>query len=357
MVNTMVGSTNWYHWVYDLNPLDAFAFPYLQNLSRNFQRFKFVSAKIAYYPVVNTTVTGRVAAAYYSSVNTPEPQSLTEIMDMDGSGQGPIYGQLTVSGKLDQGKTKKYLQVDPAGAVRSVALRSFLNNSGIQYSDLYCAGRFIMGVDMVSGGYAGAIGQVYIEYSIDMTEPIYNLTKNVLQESSAWYGVTTFAAGANSNLPVFAAVQPAPNGFDSNIAWPESATILDPTIWGSISGVTIWFPKTGLYVVNLVSEINAPIASYPVDGAVVATLGAGASYQSEWIVSPTYAVSRALVESLLPADGKQYTFSYTGYLKITEPNSRIDFNVGFTTTGPGLIYTMASISPAVWPGFQLNSYP
>jgi len=383
-INDITGPST--RFAYPLNLMSGFSFPFLQSLTKNFQRFRVVSARLIYEPSIDATHSGRVAMAYFASTKQSPPYCIDELVQIPGSAVAPPYVGFTASADLRQGKTLKYLQLDQYSAIQSIGLPNVVNPPGFD-SELYSAGLFMFMVDNVAASdgtsYSGLIGNLFMEYTVELMEPIWTITRQVATEESnfkCYTGGASGVAATESSVTPFEGAQPG-NGFNSNVAWPESTTLIDSTQWGVVSNRTIWFPQPGNWKITIVGSLTAvtaatqiyfyptpvnPVARAPplIEGPIV--LGPGVNYQ--WVdpdgfpTPPPYSADTSSQSCVVvqPVGGGTPTpgsYVWVIYLRTTLANARADFagfgvsNSAASDGAPTTSWVLSSnvdVTPGTW---------
>jgi len=265
--------------------------------------------------------------------------------------------------RLNQGATAKYLQLDPYSALTTIGQPNVLVQTNFD-SELYSAGMFVIVAedctDSTGSSYNGLLGEVWLEYTLDFSDPIWTISRTAQNDDSTWLGTTLCLSGAPIyTIPWFESVATSANYFNSNVGWPESETLLQPQAWGAISNFTVWLPQPGLWKIDVQAFFvpTTPLGQYYIwpnpssvpgsagpSGWNAVALGPGMSYQ--WMAAgatPPYTAANVsmycTVAQPVYAGGPPATLtvgylSWVIYVKSTIPNSRLD--LGGTALSPGL---------------------
>jgi hypothetical protein len=165
--------------VFNKSSLIPANFTWLNGIATNFSKHRWVRVWFIYVPVVPTTTAGRFAMAFSYDIGDADATSVQEIQMTANSVTTPVWGGFEGSCLLhdtarrpDQVPGAVVVQVDTSRQdklwYKYINLTDY-GTIGLDDRNQYGPGQLWMGS---SGGVAGATGDVFVSYEIDLIEPI-----------------------------------------------------------------------------------------------------------------------------------------------------------------------------------------
>jgi len=187
-----------------VQPGDPVSFPWLSSIAGRFEQYRINALTVKYLPSCPTSSGGTVIVAFDTNAQRATPSSKVSMLDYANSFRDAPWmaGQVRCSGfnkKLYTLLGNNYGQTDD------------LNLPGNPYNALsdiktYAAGQILVATDGVA---AGTVGEIWLEYDIDLINPgiFQEPTVNVSIASTAGSGTSMFSAGpiARGNMSVISA--------------------------------------------------------------------------------------------------------------------------------------------------------
>jgi hypothetical protein len=154
-----------------LMPGDPCSYPWLSKLAALFAKFTWKRARLIYVPTCSTTTGGVVIISYDPNAQRTIPASKVALLEYEVCARGAPWAENIVDCKGMARNLYSFYGNQPSGGLTG----NVVNNSTYLNVDIktYSAGQIFVGLDGVS---AGAVGELYIEYDVEFSDPgIWNV--------------------------------------------------------------------------------------------------------------------------------------------------------------------------------------
>jgi hypothetical protein len=163
----------------EINPGHLTSFPWLSRIANNYESYVFRSLKYLYEPQCSTATAGTIMLAVDFNARDPAPVTKTQVMAYEGAIRSPAWSSCSYdSPAADLHKRKTYYT------------RRGTVTSGAQLD--YDTGNFFLCV-MGQAVAGSALGELYVEYTVDLFTPQINDVGAGLAAYRTWSGTSNAA--------------------------------------------------------------------------------------------------------------------------------------------------------------------
>jgi len=157
---------------YPVNPGLGAIFPWLSHLAQNYESYRFRKLEVEYVPFVPTTQAGTIMLAMDFDAADATPLTKAGLMSMQGAVSGPVWGPI----KLDCVKAN-LLKMAESRYSRGGNLAANLDIKTYDVANLNVA-------TASAGVFVGAIGELYLNYTVELITPQYNMADEAADDSA-----------------------------------------------------------------------------------------------------------------------------------------------------------------------------
>lgn len=179
---------------YVVNAADFTSFPWLFSLARNFSRYRLKALKVLYVSEAATTTTGTVMMAYSPdpSVFTVPPASKVAMMQYESSVRCAPWENATMTCRVDGAwhdvKAGNNYGVNQGSVISSLNIVNITDVRNV------ADGAILLSASNVA---AATIGDIFIDYTIELAEPMGSLCRPVGGAQCATTASSLFSTGSN----------------------------------------------------------------------------------------------------------------------------------------------------------------
>jgi len=287
----------------DVSPTNPQLFPWLSEIARRFETYKFEMCDFIYEPQTSTTSLGTVMMAVdYDALDEP-PADKTDLMSYKGAVRSPAwFACKCVSAKSDLQKQKNYYTGNSSTGPGDLRLNS--------------TGKFILAMQSESEAYTA--GELYVEYIVRLETP--QLQENGQAQTIQFPG-NNYSAAAEQFYP----------GTETYLGNPIAEVFaLAPEVAG------LSFQQAGLYLLTT-TNVSPPLATGPNTNSIENDFSVPTGSEVTLVtVSITEIVQQTVTQS-----NPQFISTYLVY--VPNPNESIALNMSVSGT-----YTFTDIFSTLW---------
>lgn len=139
---------------FSVNPGQASLFPWLSTVANRFEKYRFRRLEIDYQPACSVTTVGTVMAAYDTDAADPAPTSKVQLMAYQNAARSAPWGRYSTHCPL-VGQGDRYVR--RGGVPQNTDIKTY------DMATLFVA--------ISSTAAAGQLGELYVEYDVDLMVP------------------------------------------------------------------------------------------------------------------------------------------------------------------------------------------
>lgn len=216
-----------------INPGLSRIFPWLANMAKNFQEYRFSKISLRYAANCATSISGTIMMSAVYDPSLPVPNSEQNFSNLEGMVATNVWKNLNFSADKSGMNSQKHYYI------RGNNPNTTITNEDIKLLD--CC-YILVGLDNCPSG-VNNLGKVYIDYTVTLSKPYTNSGLQQIIQTNSWILQSTSPTSSTIFIATTASANSLPYGKFSSGNW---SGYVGTYVWFGLQGVGTKLIKTSI---------------------------------------------------------------------------------------------------------------